>query len=90
MKTNSDKQRRLFLVNRHTGKSLPWNPEFGEHLPPYSFFRNGDFLQNGQIVELVALEETEAEYFGIMYRKDQLTVLERGRLETFGFKPLDD
>jgi len=64
------KTKKLFLVNRHTGESLEWNYQFGKTLPHYSFFNTGKFLNKGQVVELVELEELETEYFGIMRRTD--------------------
>lgn len=80
---------KVFLVNRHTGKSLPWNESLGREIPHYSFFKRGDFAKTGHVVELVELAEIEAEYFGIMYRKDELKILQRGQLEPFGMKPLE-
>jgi len=87
MKTDINKK--LFLVNRNTGENIQWDSHFGEELPHHSFFRNGNFIKNGQVVELVLIEEIETEYFGIMYRKDKMTVLQRGQLESYGIKTLD-
>jgi len=81
--------KKLFLVNKHTGRTLEWKADFGRSLPPYSFFKLGNFLKEGQIVELVELGETETSYFGVIKREDKLNVLERGRLDLFQMKKLE-
>ena len=80
---------KFFLVNRNTGEKVDWDKSFGRKLPDYLFFKNGDFLKVGQVVELMELVQNEQEYFGIIYRVDELKVLQRGLLESFGFKYLD-